>query len=60
MTEKKDVKKFKKEVVEKVIKAVDSEMIDAIKELTTAVAENTKIVKAMKAVHDKWVRAGKF
>ena len=60
MAERKDVKKFKKEVVEKVVKEVDNEMLDAIKELTTAVADNTKIVKAMKAVHDKWIRAGKF
>jgi hypothetical protein len=35
-------------------------IIDAIKELTMATCEHTKILKTMKASHDKWVRAGKF
>jgi len=35
-------------------------ILDAVKELTTQVAELTKTVGQMKATHDKWVRAGKF
>jgi hypothetical protein len=35
-------------------------ILDAIKELTKQIAENTKVLNAMKATHDKWVRAGKF
>jgi len=53
MTDKKVVKK-------EVVKKVDNEMLDAIKELTKSLAENTRIVKAMKATHDKWIVAGKF
>lgn len=35
-------------------------IMDAIKELTKAVSENTTILTQMKAAHDKWIRAGKF
>ena len=35
-------------------------ILDAIKELTKAVTDMVKITNAMKASHDKWVRAGKF
>ena len=35
-------------------------ILDAVKELTTAVTDMVKITNAMKASHDKWVRAGKF
>ena len=40
--------------------STDDAIIDAIRELTKQIVENTKVVNAMKAVHDKWVRAGKF
>ena len=35
-------------------------VLDAVKELTKQIADMTVIVTAMKANHDKWVRAGKF
>jgi hypothetical protein len=38
----------------------EDDVLDALKELTKCVAENTVILKSMKASHDKWVRAGKF
>jgi len=45
----------------KVTPSEDTEAIlDAIKELTQQIAELAKTVSAMKATHDKWVRAGKF
>ena len=34
--------------------------MDALKELTTSVADLAKVVGSMKETHDKWVRAGKF
>ena len=35
-------------------------ILDAVKELTTHVADLTKAVNGMKESHDKWVRSGKF
>jgi len=38
----------------------DIKVIDAVKELTKVVADLAAKINAMKEVHDKWVRAGKF
>jgi len=35
-------------------------ILDAVKELTTKVAELTVTIDTMKKTHDKWIRAGKF
>ena len=42
-------------------KLSDTEAIlDAVRELTTQIADNTKVLSAMKKTHDKWIKAGKF
>jgi hypothetical protein len=42
-------------------KLSDSEAIlEAVKELTKTVADMAVKLNAMKEIHDKWVRAGKF
>jgi len=38
----------------------NDEMLDAIKELTTAVADMAKKLENMHAEHVKWIRSGKF
>jgi len=52
---------YEEQFEEKIASTSDTRAIlDAVKELTTAVTDMVKITNAMKASHDKWVRAGKF